>query len=218
MDAMGTPVTTASTMKLVAGEPCLDFVNTVGGRNDAEDAAALVRGDKLGSYADLVSFAAHAGLVTPALARELQRRASREPRAATAVLRRARAFREALYRALRALMLGRSPAPSDLRQVNAELAASRRAERLAVRDGRLAWVWPDSTRRLESPLWLIARGAAALITSSELARLRECGGEDCGWLFLDRSRNHSRQWCTMEDCGNLSKVRRYRERHAGPKE
>ena len=103
-------------------------------------------------------------------------------------------------------------------EVNAELAASRRAERLAFRDGRLAWVWPDSTRRLESPLWLIARGAAALITSSELARLRECGGEDCGWLFLDRSRNHSRQWCTMEDCGNLSKVRRYRERHAGPKE
>ena len=116
MDAMGTPVTTASTMKLVAGEPCLDFVNTVGGRNDAEDAAARVRGDKLGSYADLVSFAAHAGLVTPALARELQRRASREPRAATAVLRRARAFREALYRALRALMLGRSPAPSVQRR------------------------------------------------------------------------------------------------------
>ena len=215
--AVTTPVSTASSMKLVAGDACLDFVNTVAGRNDAGDASARVRGDKLGSYADLAGFAAHAGLVTAAAARELERRASREPRAAVAALRRARAFREALYHVLRALMLGRSPAPSDLRQVNAELAASRRAERLALRDGRLAWEWPASSRRLESPLWLVARGAGRLLTSAELGRLRQCGGDNCGWLFLDQSRNRSRQWCTMQDCGNVSKVRRYRERHARPK-
>ena len=218
MAAVGTPVSTASTMKLVGGNACLDFVNSVGGRDDSADASARVRGDKLASYADLAGFAAHAGLVSPAVARELQRRASREPRAALAALRRARQFREALYRVLRALMLRRPPAPSDLRQVNAELAASRRAERLAVQEGRLAWEWPGSNRRLESPLWLLARGAAHLLTSAELERLRQCGGESCGWLFLDQSRNRSRQWCTMQDCGNVSKVRRYRERHARPKE
>jgi predicted RNA-binding Zn ribbon-like protein len=111
-------------------------------------------------------------------------------------------------------MLGRSPAPSDLREVNAELAAARRAERLALREGRLAWEWPGASRRLESPLWLLAGGAARLLTSAALDRLRQCGGESCGWLFLDQSRNRSRQWCTMQDCGNVSKVRRYRERHA----
>jgi predicted RNA-binding Zn ribbon-like protein len=42
--------------------------------------------------------------------------------------------------------------------------------------------------------------------------VRQCGGESCGWLFLDTSRNRSRQWCDMRDCGNLAKVRRFRER------
>jgi predicted RNA-binding Zn ribbon-like protein len=216
-DAVGAPVSTASTMKLVGGDACLDFVNTVGGRSDAGAASARVRGDKLASYADLAGFAAHAGLVAPAAARELQRRASREPGAADAALRRARQLREALYRVLRALMRGRSPASSDLRQVNAELTASRLAERLALREGRLAWEWPGSSRRLESPLWLLARRAERLLTSGELERLRQCGGESCGWLFLDQSRNRSRHWCTMQDCGNVSKVRRYRERRAHSK-
>jgi predicted RNA-binding Zn ribbon-like protein len=43
-------------------------------------------------------------------------------------------------------------------------------------------------------------------------RVRQCGGENCGWLFLDTSRNRSRQWCDMRDCGNLAKVRRFRQR------
>ena len=85
---------------------------------------------------------------------------------------------------------------------------------MARREG-LRWEWRGAAARLESPLWPVARAAAALLTSPELARLRQCGGDDCGWLFLDGSRNHSRQWCTMEDCGNLSKVRRFRERHSG---
>jgi predicted RNA-binding Zn ribbon-like protein len=61
------------------------------------------------------------------------------------------------------------------------------------------------------------RAAAALLVSPEQARLRRCGGDGCGWLFLDRSRNRSRHWCTMDDCGNLSKVRRFRRRHARPR-
>jgi predicted RNA-binding Zn ribbon-like protein len=76
----------------------------------------------------------------------------------------------------------------------------------------LRWDWPDAGSRLDSPLWPVGRAAAALLTSGDLSRLRQCGGERCGWLFLDRSRNRSRHWCTMEDCGNVSKVRRFRQR------
>jgi predicted RNA-binding Zn ribbon-like protein len=110
--------------------------------------------------------------------------------------------------------LDRVPAPADLAALNAELVACRSRERLIARREGLRWEWHDAARHLESPLWPVARAAAALLTSPELARLRQCGGDDCGWLFLDRSRNRSRQWCTMEDCGNLSKVRRFRERRA----
>jgi predicted RNA-binding Zn ribbon-like protein len=61
-------------------------------------------------------------------------------------------------------------------------------------------------------LWHIADSAAEFLTTGDLTRLRECSGEDCGWLFEDTSKNRSRQWCDMRDCGNLAKVRRFRTR------
>jgi predicted RNA-binding Zn ribbon-like protein len=209
---MAATVSPAGTMKLVGGDPALDFVNTVGGRTRAEAASGRVRDDKLGSYADLLAFARHAGLVEARVSRELGRLAQRSPRAAEQAHARALAWREALYRTLAALVLGRPPAPADLAAVEAEIAVARRHEGLAHRNGALTWEWRAPEAALDSPLWPLCRAAAALLTSPLRGRLRQCGGDDCGWLFLDRSRNRSRQWCTMEDCGNLAKVRRFRAR------
>jgi predicted RNA-binding Zn ribbon-like protein len=205
-------------MKLVGGDPCLDFANTVGGRAPALGGAhARVRADKLAAYSDFVAWGVHAGLVGERAGYALLRFAALHPRAAFAALGRALAFRDALYSTLRALMLGRRPAPAGLGLINAEIAACRSRELLTARREGLRWEWRGSAERLESPLWPVVRATAALLTSSELKHLRQCGGDDCGWLFLDRSRNHSRQWCTMEDCGNVSKVRRFRRRRAGPR-
>jgi predicted RNA-binding Zn ribbon-like protein len=203
-------------MKLVGGELCLDFVNTVGGRAPAgaNSPASSVIADKLGAYADLVAWSRHARSTSEADAQRLLRLAGGRPREAADVLGRARLFREALHRTLRSLMLGRWPGAADLARVNAEIAAGRRREILAPSPDGLRWDWPDPGGRLESPLWAVGRSAAALLTSGDLSRLRLCGGERCGWLFLDRSRNRSRQWCTMEDCGNVAKVRRFRRRHS----
>ena len=205
----------AATMKLVGGDLCLDFVNTVGGRTPADSTGSRVLADKLAGYGDLLAWARHTQSVAETDARRLARLAEDRPREAASVLGRALALREALHRTLRALMLDRRPELTDLSLLNTEIAEARGREVLApFRDG-LRWEWPDSGGRLESPLWPVVRAAAALITSGDLSRLRECGGERCGWLFLDRSRNRSRQWCRMEDCGNVSKVRRFRRRRAG---
>jgi len=209
MRAAGPPVTT---MKLVGGDPSLDFVNTVGGRTVADGGGERIRADKLGEYADLVAFAVRAGLVEERVGRRLLGRGERHPREAAAALRRALGFREALYRTLRSLRRRRSPAAADLALLNAEIAAARSREALAGGTERLRWEWRRAGARLEFPLWPLARAAAALLVSPRLARLRRCGGDDCGWLFVDESRNHTRQWCSMEDCGNLSKVRRFRQR------
>jgi len=54
-----------------------------------------------------------------------------------------------------------------------------------------------------------ARSALRLLAETE--RLKICG--NCGWLFLDRSRNRSRMWCDMAVCGNRVKAsRHYRRR------
>ncbi|MGH3007295.1 MAG: CGNR zinc finger domain-containing protein, partial [Gaiellaceae bacterium] len=45
-------------------------------------------------------------------------------------------------------------------------------------------------------------------------RLKACRAEDCRWAFYDRARNRSRHWCSMAVCGNRTKARTFRRRHA----
>jgi predicted RNA-binding Zn ribbon-like protein len=200
---------TAATLRLVGGDPCLDFVNTVGGRTAG---AVLPRAEKLAGYLDIVAWARHASLLDEGQASRLARGASQKPGEASQVFARAIRLREALYGALTRQMAGRSPLPVDLETLNAELGAARRRERLAWAARGLRWESASEAGRLDAVLGPVIRAAAALLTTGDLTRLRQCGGERCGWLFLDHSRNHSRHWCSMADCGNLTKVRRFRER------
>lgn len=205
--------------KTIGGRLCLDFTNTVGGR-DSQDAQPRIsrleykiRADKLESYADLVAWSVRAGMLTESEARALLRAAKDNPSAANSTLKRGIRLRETLYRIFLSIAGGISPDKDDIASLNKELAAARAHERLAQKEEGFVWAWDDS-KTLDSVLWAVARSASELLTSDELSRVRQCGGESCGWLFLDTSRNRSRQWCDMRDCGNLSKVRRFRQRLA----
>jgi len=46
-------------------------------------------------------------------------------------------------------------------------------------------------------------------------RMKACPHEHCGWVFYDRSRNRSSQWCSMRICGNRTKAARHRALVAG---
>lgn len=43
-------------------------------------------------------------------------------------------------------------------------------------------------------------------------RFKSCPGADCGWVFVDASRNRSRRWCDMTECGNRAKTTAFRAR------
>jgi predicted RNA-binding Zn ribbon-like protein len=47
-------------------------------------------------------------------------------------------------------------------------------------------------------------------------RIKACRGEDCRWVFIDGSRNTSRRWCAMAECGNRAKLAAFRDRHRTP--
>jgi predicted RNA-binding Zn ribbon-like protein len=51
--------------------------------------------------------------------------------------------------------------------------------------------------------------AGDLIVSPEGGRLRHCLNDQCGWLFMDDSKNGSRRWCSMRSCGNRAKAQRH---------
>jgi len=197
-------------MKFVGERPCLDFVNTVGGWTDQ------VIADKLNSYEDLVRWAELGGVAPRVEARALEARAGERPREARGVLKRAILLRGAVHGIFQAVLEKRAPKPSDTRVFERELAVARGRQRLQHRGGRFDWSWYDSGSALDAMLWRVCISAVDLLTSPDLARVRQCSGENCGWMFLDNSRNHSRHWCDMQDCGNRAKVRRFRQRSRRP--
>jgi predicted RNA-binding Zn ribbon-like protein len=209
--------TAAAEMRLIGGRLCLDFINTVDARKSDSPrresrVVDSVVGDKLAGYSDLVEWSRHSGIVTATEAERLLQASKRNARAAKNVFERGIALREALYRICKAIMTGRRPQTVDLEILNEELVRARTHERLTHEARRFTWELVGREAEWDRMLWSIAQSAAELLTTGDLSRLRECCGEECGWVFEDISRNRSRQWCDMQDCGNLAKVRRYRTR------
>ncbi len=194
--------------KFIGGRLCLDFVNTVGGRDHA---GAVIR-DKIATYEDLLAWTVLAGSVDLRRAGVLARLAAREAREAANVLARAIQLREALYRIFKCAIEGWRPRAADADVLRDELSIARARQRLSAHGGRFLWTFPERLTALDSILWPVPLSAAELFTSGELSRLGQCGGDECGWLFLDTSRNHRRQWCDMQDCGNRAKVKTFRQK------
>jgi predicted RNA-binding Zn ribbon-like protein len=187
---------------LDAGRPCLDFANT---RSSS--------GEHLNAYLDLVAFAAQSELITPPDVDWLQTQARRDPAGAKAVLARATRLRDALQSIFSNLAAGQAPPEAALAVLNGELAASLGHARVQPADGPGEFVWGWRDRALDLPLWPICRSAAdVLVAESERRLVRECGAGDCAWLFVDTTRNRSRQWCSMRSCGNREKARRHYQR------
>lgn len=197
----------------------LDLVNTVrawregGTEREGRDWGDRVEGERLGSFADLLAWSRLEGIVEADAAERLERAARERPRDAEATLERARALRAALYRVFRAGVEGRSPLAEDVERLDAERRTLARGEALVRAGGGFRLEWRSDAPALEALLWPPLRSAVALLTSpEELSRVGQCDGRECGWLFYDTPRGRPRRWCDIRDCGNVAKVRAYRER------
>jgi len=47
------------------------------------------------------------------------------------------------------------------------------------------------------------------LLTHDVSRVRRCDLDECGWFFVDTTRNRSRRWCLPDQCGNISRVRAY---------
>jgi len=185
--------------EFLGGSLALDFTNTVHSHGMSDP------GEDLKTAADLVEWAAQAGLLRDAETRKLGRVHADQTR-----FRRALALRELLYEIFSRAAKGKKPQPQALRAFHRFYRnAIRRAEFHPVAN-HYRLMWPAATHPLERISQDIVRSAADLLTSEALIRVRQCSGERCSWLFVDNSRNRMRRWCDMKACGNRAKVRRFR--------
>jgi len=183
---------------------CLALVNTEGVvRNSPPD-----RLDSLELFLEWADARALAGDT----ALEKLRHTGRDE--AAAFLSRARTLREALYKIFSQAIDGR-PAEAEMGILDRVLEEALAHLTLRWSGNGFAWVLPAPPGRLDELLWPIALSAADLLRSERLDRVKECGSATCSWMFIDESRNRSRRWCDMSDCGNRAKARRFYRRQQG---
>jgi predicted RNA-binding Zn ribbon-like protein len=186
-------------------ERCLSFVNTRSGRATAAPTETLV------SFDGLLAWTREKGVLEPDDVDRLARRAKRRHAEAERVLAQAKELRELLHDTFAATSDSRPPAAATLDELSARLGAWYRHGRLVPAQDALQWMYAGGDD-LDRVLWEVARSASRLLTSSQLSRVRPCAAQDCGWWFLDDTKNASRRWCDMKICGNREKLRRFRER------
>jgi predicted RNA-binding Zn ribbon-like protein len=184
------------------GHPALDFVNTLDGRPSGAPV------ENLSTYRDLVRFAGLAGIIEPSVSKRLQ---SPKGPACARVAKRARALREHVHALLAAAHLGHAVPEISLDAIASEVRRAHAARALAAmkasRAFRHAWLSPSSP---QVPLHACALAIESLLVAADHSRIRKCGAADCAVYFIDTSKAHRRQWCSMKNCGNRAKQRRWR--------
>ncbi|MDQ6661424.1 MAG: ABATE domain-containing protein [Chloroflexota bacterium] len=190
-------------LRFLSGRLCLDFANTVDPRVGQDSH------DFLSNYFALVKWSQRISVLTEDEAAGLIQDAKHHPTEATTTFERAINLRETMYRVFSAVARRAIPRSADLDTLKRAFAAAMTHARIMPTDDSFEWDWNKNENALDMMLWPLARSAVELLISSEVKRVKECPGVgDCGWLFLDTSKNGSRQWCSMEGCGSRAKMRR----------
>ena len=184
------------------GHPALDLVNTL----DERPSRAPI--ENMATYRDLTRFAELAGLIGRQTAGHLLRHDSR---AGSHVVRRARKLREHLHEVLAAANAGRPPRRLDLDALSAAVQEAHAAQVLAASasPGLTSRRWSPA-QAPEIPLHACSLAVECLLVDEPRKRIRKCGASDCDVYYLDTSKGHRRQWCSMKGCGNREKQRRLR--------
>lgn len=114
-----------------------------------------------------------------------------------------------LREALRDLMRANNGCDSDAGRPVAALDAASARTGVRVR-------FSDRGLRLDAPEGGVSSVLAAVgmaMMDGSWTRLKACRSDSCRWAFVDNARNRSRQWCSMQVCGNREKARAFRLRH-----
>lgn len=195
--------------RLIGGELCLDFANTLNGHTRSDPH------EYLHDCRDLLLWGRHAGVLTEQAADVLLREATLHPEQAQSAYRSGLELRETIFCIFSSLSHNGRVEPRDRQRLNAAWQAGRSHLRLVQAAGGFSLDWDDEPC-LERVARLAVDSAVNLLISPQVLQVRSCSGAGCDWLFLDASRNHLRRWCSMDECGNRAKMQR-RSQRAYPK-
>jgi predicted RNA-binding Zn ribbon-like protein len=200
--------TSTSDMRLSGGHPALDFANTVDSRRDRWGP------DFLNSYDNLLVIAERTAVADSVAVSHLRKKAAADPRRARTAVDEAVALREAAYKLFIAEDTGRAYPAAALKVLEKAAREGRSRERLLPTKSGFAWSLPFDQLEDVGRAFALA-SLELLIARNDRREIRECKGDNCGWLFLDHSKGGHRRWCSDASCGTRSRIARFRTRSRG---
>lgn len=206
IDRTGGP-SRAGSLPLVAGELAFDFTNTTSDRGGPNQLEHLREGR------DVVIWARHAKVISDSDRDAALAAIAADEALSQRLLGDALELRDTIYRIGLALSRRQPPGEGDRMRLAAIHAHCLACAILSPFGDGFVWRW-DSQRTLSEAIrGPIALSALTVLTQQNLARIKQCEGDHCGWLFFDTTKNRLRRWCEMAVCGNRAKVRAFRARH-----
>jgi len=191
---------TASSMPLLGGRLCVDFVNATPPNSEL-------------SWKHLIDFLESTNIVSAERGTQLLSLPQSDPQAAEALLLKVRRLGSALRRLFTAMLRKQRISGEWIEPVNDILRITEGHDELASQEG----IWKIEFVAREGGLdWLlaaVARSGAEIVAEGARARLRLCANPHCGLFFYDNSRTGRRRWCSMAVCGNRSKVAAFARKH-----
>ena len=118
-------------------------------------------------------------------------------------------LRAAIREALEAWTGGAPPSERSLERINFHLQQFVETQRLAYRDGAYLLQPQNALPAPKQLLGRLAMAAASLLVSADPKTIKRCASTACILWFKDVSRGLKRRWCSMETCGNRSKVAKH---------
>ena len=116
-------------------------------------------------------------------------------------------IRHELVKTLTPLAFNKNPSEDSIKKLNTLIHQINDHRSIDFKTHKWVWKDPLSFKEILAPvIW----NAGEVLTEKEHARIRHC--PSCNWIFYDNTKNSSRRWCDMNDCGSRDKSLRYYHR------
>ncbi len=198
------PGTYKGTYKLIGGSLCLDFSNTISFRNKTNPH------EWLDSIENLISWCEITETLNKSQIGFLHKELLQKDEKTKANWSFLREFREVIYKTFSAIAESKNPSKKDISFIN-EIAKQKCSwQELQIKDNQIQISPSQELSAYEHLIYKIYNSTIETLTQFQAKRIKKCSA--CQWLFYDTSKNSSRKWCVMEDCGNRDKVNRFNKR------
>lgn len=187
----------------VGNHPCLDFINT----------EMIVRGDLsdlLRGCEDLVAWLVQAKIVTNTQAAIVMKQWNHKDQ--EQCFEQGIMFRKTLRNMVEQIAARKSIPSSAVASINQLLSRCPGFAQLVYAKGRIERQFQSQATQKDGLLTPLAEAASDLLCSGNLSLVKKCGNAACVLYFYDRTKNHTRNWCSMQLCGNRTKVAAHYQR------